>query len=80
MESITLPAHFDGEHIRLDVPFDLKPSTRLTVTILLEEEADRERANWLSLSSDGLKKAYSEAEPDYTSVEIKEANQDYEGS
>lgn len=30
----TVPAHFDGQQIRLDVKVDLKPDTRLLVTIL----------------------------------------------
>jgi hypothetical protein len=30
----TIPAHFDGKEIRLDVPMALKPNTRLLVTIL----------------------------------------------
>ena len=34
----TIPAHFDGENIRLDVPVTLEPNTRLLVTIL--EPAD----------------------------------------
>ncbi len=30
----TIPAHYDGESIRLDVPVTLEPNTRLLVTIL----------------------------------------------
>jgi hypothetical protein len=30
----TIPAHFDGETIRLDVPFTLEPNARLLVTVL----------------------------------------------
>jgi hypothetical protein len=30
----TIPAHFDGKEIQLDVPMTLKPNTRLLVTIL----------------------------------------------
>jgi hypothetical protein len=33
----TVPAHFDGTQIRLDVEVELKPDTRLLVTILDEE-------------------------------------------
>jgi hypothetical protein len=37
----TVPAHFDGTQIRLDVEVELKPDTRLLVTIL-DEEASNE--------------------------------------
>ena len=37
----TVPAHFDGQQIRLDVKVDLKPDTRLLVTILDEESSDQ---------------------------------------
>ena len=30
----TIPAHFDGTEIKLDVPIRLEPNTRLLVTIL----------------------------------------------
>ncbi len=30
----TIPAHFDGKEIKLDVPMQLEPNTRLLVTIL----------------------------------------------
>ena len=33
----TVPAHFDGEQIRLDTEVNLRPDTRLLVTILDEE-------------------------------------------
>ncbi len=37
----TVPAHYDGEQIRLDVEVDLKPNVRLLVTILDEEPPDQ---------------------------------------
>ncbi|HUX76081.1 MAG TPA: hypothetical protein VMY40_05505 [Anaerolineae bacterium] len=37
----TVPAHFDGTRIRPDVEVELKPDTRLLVTIL-DEEASNE--------------------------------------
>lgn len=41
----TVPAHFDGQHIRLDVDVVLKPDTRLLVTIL-DEESSRQALVW----------------------------------
>lgn len=80
MNTITLPAHFDGTQIQLDVPFTMKPNTRLIVTVLPETETDQERAIWSELSIQGLSRAYSDDEPEYTIDLIKEANADYAGS
>jgi len=33
----TIPAHFDGKQVQFDVSVDLKPNTRLLVTILPDE-------------------------------------------
>jgi hypothetical protein len=37
----TIPAHFDGKEIKLDVPYRLQPHTRLLITILDSQEAER---------------------------------------
>ena len=37
---MTVPAHFDGAQIRLDVGVALKPDTRLLVTILGDESSN----------------------------------------
>ena len=65
MKTITLTAHFDGEHIRLDEPFLLPPEARLLVTILPEPSPEAIREDWHSLSKAGLARAYSDDEPDY---------------
>ncbi len=80
MSIITLPAHFDGEHIRLDEPYELEPNTRLLVTVLPKEQQDEEHEAWLRLSSEGLARAYGEEEPEYPIELIREPNPDYEGS
>jgi len=79
MNTITLPAHFDGEQIRLDEPFELEPGTRLIVTVLSNQQPDDEHENWLLLSVRGLEGAYDEDEVEYSLDLIKEANPDYEG-
>lgn len=38
MSIVALPAHYDGERICLDEEYDLKPYSKLIVTILPEEE------------------------------------------
>lgn len=77
MNAITLPAHFDGQQIVLDEPYELKPNTSLVVTVLPED--DEERADWLRLSLHGLAAAYGNDEPEYTIDMVKEMNPEYKG-
>lgn len=65
MRTVTLSAHFDGEHIRLDEPFPLATDARLLVTLVPEPAIDTERTSWNQLSSTGLVRAYSDDEPEY---------------
>jgi hypothetical protein len=79
MDTVTLHAHFDGEQIRLDEPYELEPNTRLLITVLPEYQSDGEQEAWGYLSAMGLAKAYGDTEPEYSSEMIKEANPEYEG-
>ena len=45
----TVPAHFDGQQIQLDVKVDLKPDTRLLVTIL-DEELSHQALVWNAMT------------------------------
>lgn len=47
---VTIPAHYDGTAIVLDVPHELRANDKLLVTILQSETEDREREDWLALS------------------------------
>ena len=78
MGMITLSAHFDGEQIRLDEPYDLQPNTRLTVTVLPEHEDD-DRTYWTQFALQNLSAAYADDEEEYPLDLIKEPNPDYEG-
>jgi len=77
METISLPAHFDGEQILLDEPFELEPNVKLIVTVLSKDENERE--SWRFLAKRSLARAYGENEPDYDLDLIKEKNPEYEG-
>jgi hypothetical protein len=77
MTPIILQAHFDGQQILLNEPFDLLPGTQLIVTVV--PSADAEPEAWYALSAQNLAAAYSNDEPDYSSTLIKEQNPDYEG-
>jgi hypothetical protein len=57
MADISIPAHFDGE------PFELEPDTKLLVTVLPKDDA--ERAAWLRLSGRKLAAAYAADEAEY---------------
>jgi hypothetical protein len=78
METVTLRAHFDGEQIRLDEPFELEPNTELIVTIV-PRVSDEEREDWTRLALESLARAYGDDEPKYSRDQIKEANTEYAG-
>ena len=78
MEARTLRAHFDGNQILLDEPFELEPNTELLVTVL-PKALDEEGGDWAELSLNSLGRAYGDDEPEYSSDLIKEANPEYEG-
>lgn len=46
----TIPARFDGVQIQLDVAVELKPNTRLLVTIL-DEEISNEALVWRAMKA-----------------------------
>lgn len=71
MPVVSLKAHFDGQHIQLDEPFELPRDAQLLVTVLKSALPDEQREAWLKLSAQGLAAAYGENEPDYSDVEIQ---------
>jgi hypothetical protein len=79
MATISIPAHFDGKSIILDEQFELKPNTKLLVTILPERpDEDDEHLEWLNFSIQGLSRACDPDEPEYSLDKIKEINPEYE--
>ncbi len=78
MESRSFHAHFDGTQIQVDEPIELAPNTELLVTVL-PTASDEEDEDWTRLSLDGLARAYSNDEPEYTFDMIQEPNPEYEG-
>lgn len=78
METKTLRAHFDGNQILLDEPFELEPNVELIITVL-PKASDEEREDWAQLSLESLARAYGDDEPEYSLDLIKEANPEYEG-
>lgn len=68
MSATVLKAHYDGERIVLDEPFQLPTNTPLMVTVLLPDE---ERSEWASLGAQTLARAYGDDEPDCTAADIQ---------
>ena len=71
MPAVSLKAHFDGQHIQLDEPFELPRDAQLLVTVLKPSLPDEQREAWLGLSARGLAAAFGDNEPDYSDVEIQ---------
>ena len=71
MPAISLKAHFDGQRIQLDEPFELQRDASLLVTVLSPSPSEQERQAWLALSATGLSTAYGDDEPDYSDVEVE---------
>lgn len=70
MPTVTLKAHYDGERILLDEPFDLPPNASLMITVL-PPPTDSEREEWARATAAGLARAYSDDEPEYSAADIK---------
>ena len=68
MSTAILKAHYDGEHIVLDEPFELPANASLMVTILAP---DAERSEWAGLGAQSLARAYGDDEPEYTAADLK---------
>ena len=71
MPSVSLKAHFDGERIELDEPFDLPRNAPLLVTVLPAPTRDGDRAAWLEASKQALARAFADNEPEYTLADIR---------
>jgi len=70
MASISLKAHYDGETIRLDEPFDLLDGAQLMVTVLEPAQPEIDRAGWTELSKRALARAYEDSEPEYSIADV----------
>ncbi len=79
MSPVSIRAHFDGEHIRLDEPCQLEPDAELLVIVLPKQPHNAEHEDWMRLSLRALADAYGEQEPEYSLDAIKEPNPNHEG-
>ena len=77
MNTIYIPAHFDGVHILLDKPYPLEPNAKLLVT-LFTPETEEEREAWLKISAHRLAEACADDETEYPLSSIREGNPNYD--
>jgi hypothetical protein len=71
MAAVTLKAHYDGERIQLDEPFDIPLNSPLMVTVLTSPDGER-FGDWQGAAQAGLARAYGNGgEPDYTAADVK---------
>lgn len=68
MPTAILKAHYDGEHIVLDEPFQLPANAPLIVTVIAPDD---ERSEWAALGAQNLARAYGDDEPEYTTADLK---------
>ena len=70
MPAVTLKAHYDGERIVLDEPFEIPPNSPLMVTALPATEAvDGE--DWVAAARNALSAAYGSEEPEYGPEDLR---------
>ena len=72
-----LQAHYDGKKVCFDEPYNIPPNTNLVVVVLENEILNDEREQWYALAKHGLSRAYSDDEPNYDNVPLKEVNPNY---
>lgn len=68
MKTVALTAHFDGEKVQFDEPYQLAANARLVVVVL---PPDEECGAWSRLSAGQLAKAYGNSEPEYTAADLR---------
>lgn len=70
MAAVSLRAHYDGERIQLDEPFQIPANSQSIVTVIPKDEALRAwRDDWYQLAAQGLARAYGPDEPEYTEAD-----------
>ena len=68
MPLLTIAAHYDGSRVLLDEAVELRPNTRLMVTVL--EDEDRERDEFLNMASRALAAACADDEVEYSEADL----------
>lgn len=70
MPAVTLKAHYDGERILLDEPFEIPPNSPLMVTVLPAAEAVVGE-EWIWAARKALSRGYGTDEPEYNTDDLR---------
>jgi hypothetical protein len=70
MPAVTLRAHYNGDRILLDEPFEIPPNARLMVIVLPSLDAVV-GDDWVMAARRGLGAAYGPDEPEYDVSDIR---------
>ena len=70
MPAVTLKAHYDGERIVLDEPFEILPNSPPMVTVLPPTETATSE-DWISATPKALSAAYGTDEPEYGAEDLR---------
>ena len=73
---LEIHGHYDGTQVLLDEPCELKPNTKVIITVIENDED----TDWYLLGKKSLARAYADDEPEISLDKIKEFNLEYEGS
>ncbi len=64
MPILSIPAHYDGENVKLDEEASIPKNARLIVTVIADD--DMERREFLQFSSRNLARAYEGDDVEYS--------------
>lgn len=67
----------DPTHLELAKPIAADRGGNVFVVVTELKDADAERQQWLDGSSESLRNAYGDSEPEYTPSMVRETNPDY---
>ena len=67
--------HYDGTQFLPDEPCELKPNTKVIITVVENDENE----DWYLLGKKSFARAYADDEPEISLEKIKEFNPEYEG-
>ncbi len=65
----SIAAHYDGERVLFDEEVEIRPQTKLLVTIL--DDSDPERESFLEVASTSFADFYDDDEVEYTADDLK---------
>lgn len=71
---LEIHGHYDGTQVLLDEPCELKPNTKVIITVIENDED----ADWYLLGKKSFARAYADDEPEISLDKIKEFNSEYE--